>query len=134
MNKGLEKLNELKQSCETHMGTMVYTLQEDKFETIEKELKEKEELREAYDSLVRAFTSLSKDDEKAKKLLSLEIEKNRALATIVQIFDIRVEKNKLGQCFVSSTNNLFAVSQETHDLLKRCCYERSRKKRIDESE
>ena len=42
MNKGLEALKELKQSCKTHMGTMVYILQEDKFEIIEKELKDKE--------------------------------------------------------------------------------------------
>ena len=39
MSKGLEALEELKESCKTHMGTMVYILQEDKFETIEEELK-----------------------------------------------------------------------------------------------
>lgn len=42
------------------------------FSTIEKELKEKEELEKAFDSL-------SKENEKAMKELSKEIEKNRAL-------------------------------------------------------
>lgn len=42
---------------------------------IEQELKRLEELE-------KAFAALSKDDEKAKKLLSLEIEKNRALEII----------------------------------------------------
>ena len=42
MSKGLKMLKELKEACETHMGRMVYILQEDKFETIEKELKDKE--------------------------------------------------------------------------------------------
>lgn len=44
-------------------------------DTIEKELKRLEELE-------KAFVALSKDDEKAKKLLSKEIEKNRALEII----------------------------------------------------
>ena len=47
------------------MGRMVYILQEDKFEAIEK-----------------AFDSLSKDHEKAMKELSKEIEKNRVLEII----------------------------------------------------
>ena len=42
MTEGLKRLKELKEACEIHMGRMVYILQEDKFETIEKELKEKE--------------------------------------------------------------------------------------------
>lgn len=45
MSKGLEALEELKESCKTHMGTMVYILQEDKFETIEEELKEYQEIK-----------------------------------------------------------------------------------------
>lgn len=40
MSKGLKMLKELKEACETHMGRMVYILQEDKFETIEKELRD----------------------------------------------------------------------------------------------
>ena len=35
-----------------------------------------------HEELKKAFVSLSKDDEKAKKLLSLEIEKNRAFEII----------------------------------------------------
>ena len=65
----LEVLKELKEACATHMGRMVYILQEDKFEAIEK-----------------AFDSLSKDHEKAMKELSKEIEKNRALNEICALY------------------------------------------------
>ena len=106
MNKGLEALERNKYEIENA----------DDFLLIKKELKGKEELEKAFDTL-------SKDHEKAMKELSLEIEKNRALSTIVQIFDVKVGKNKLGQCFVSSTSDIFAISQETYDLLKSCCYD-----------
>lgn len=39
------------------------------------------------EKLEKAFKALSKDDEKAKKLLSLEIEKNRALNEILTLHD-----------------------------------------------
>ena len=42
----------------------------------------------------KAFNALSKDDEKAKKLLSLEIEKNRKLQIIEEKFDIEVFEMK----------------------------------------
>ena len=38
--KGSDALKELKEACATHMGRMVYILQEDKFDIIEKELKD----------------------------------------------------------------------------------------------
>ena len=38
----LAALKDLKEACATHMGRMVYILQEDKFEAIEKELKDNE--------------------------------------------------------------------------------------------
>lgn len=40
--------------------------------------------------LEKAFIALSKEDEKTKKLLSLEIEKNRKLQIIEEKFDIEV--------------------------------------------
>lgn len=40
MTEGLKRLKELKEACATHMGRMVYILQEDKFEAIEKELRD----------------------------------------------------------------------------------------------
>lgn len=46
------------------------------------------------EKLEKAFDTLSKDDEKAKKLLSLEIEKNRKLQIIEEKFDIEVFKTK----------------------------------------
>ena len=46
------------------------------------------------DKLEKAFDTLSKDDEKAKKLLSLEIEKNRKLQIIEEKFDIEVFETK----------------------------------------
>ena len=56
-------------------------------EKIEKDLDRLEELEKAFDTL-------SKDDEKAKKLLSLEIEKNRKLQIIEEKFDIEVFETK----------------------------------------
>ena len=50
------------------------------------------------EELEKAFDTLSKDDEKAKKLLSLEIEKNRKLQIIKEKFDIEVfEMKGLGE-------------------------------------
>ena len=46
------------------------------------------------EKLEKAFNALSKDDEKAKKLLSLEIEKNRKLQIIEEKFDIEVFEMK----------------------------------------
>lgn len=46
------------------------------------------------EKLEKAFDTLSKDDEKAKKLLSVEIEKNRKLQIIEEKFDIEVFETK----------------------------------------
>lgn len=70
MSKGLEALKDLREH--------VYATNEpvfNRYDIIEQDLKRLEELE-------KAFVSLSKDDEKAKKLLSLEIEKNRAFEII----------------------------------------------------
>ena len=57
------------------------------YETIKQDLDRLEKLEKAFDTL-------SKDDEKAKKLLSLEIEKNRKLQIIEEKFDIEVFEMK----------------------------------------
>lgn len=89
MNKGLIALGKI-------TGTQNLTMYEQNecLETIEEELKRLDELDNgAYVSIhinrynelcdkEDAFDALSKDDEKAKKLLSKEIEKNRAFETI----------------------------------------------------
>lgn len=79
MSKGLEALAKIKKH-DIHKTLINKKFVMDKeweenYQIIEKELKRLEELE-------KAFKALSKDDEKAKKLLSLEIEKNRALEII----------------------------------------------------
>lgn len=73
MSKGLEALKVLVMSSTTIFNTKEQI--DESVKIIEKELKRLEELEKAFDSL-------AKDDEKAKKLLSLEIEKNRALEIV----------------------------------------------------
>ena len=74
----------------------------------EKELKRLEELE-------KAFKALSKDDEKAKKELSKEIEN---IKIIKETLNLKVYKNKLGQCFLEGTNILIPIEQDKYDLLK----------------
>lgn len=83
---------------------------------IEKELKRLEELEKAFDSL-------SKDDEKAKKLLSKEIEKNRAFEIIKEkqvnvsallALDFLEQYN--GYCLM--VGGCKYLKQEEYDLLK----------------
>ena len=42
----------------------------------------------------------------------------KAIEIIKDICKLKVYKNKLGQCFLEGINILFAISQETYDLLK----------------
>ena len=42
----------------------------------------------------------------------------KALEIIKDICKLKVYKNKLGQCFLEGINILFAIPQETYDLLK----------------
>jgi len=72
MIKCLEEIKRLKCGLDIASKERIYLC-----ECIEKELKGKEELEKAFDTL-------SKEDEKAKKLLSKEIEKNRAFEIIKQ--------------------------------------------------
>lgn len=90
------------------MGRMVYILQEDKFEAIEK-----------------AFDSLSKDHEKAMKELSKEIEKNRALEFIKELFDfdfaLRFPNNQPMLMIINKKTKEYwelPISKEKQDLLK----------------
>lgn len=85
MVKGLEALERFKQP---HM--MCDLDWNNRITTIEKDLKRLEELE-------KAFVALSKDDEKAKKLLSLEIEKNEVLQIIYDVPSIIEQLFKLGQ-------------------------------------
>ena len=48
-----EQLKELKQSCENHMGTIVYALQEDRFNLIEQALDEGEKTKEVLDIIIK---------------------------------------------------------------------------------
>ena len=90
MSKGLEALERIgKRKYKTTAAnitgfeTVSISVKQDNrkdYNIIEKELKRLEELEKAFDSL-------SKEDEKAKKLLSLEIEKNRALNEILALYD-----------------------------------------------
>lgn len=41
-----------------------------------------------------------------------------ALEIIKDFCNLKVYKNKLGQCFIEGTNILFAISKEKYDLLK----------------
>lgn len=85
---------------------------------IEKALKEKEELKKAFDSL-------SKEEEKVMKLLSKEIEKNRALVIIKELFEfdfaLRFPNN---QPMLMITNKYggsyfeIPISKDKYDLLK----------------
>ena len=127
MDKGLEALDTLLEDiCFTknvvHKHPSLYELKENaNYKIIEKSFKELEELK-------KAFVSLSKEDEKTKKLLSLEIEKNRALEIIKEK---RVDTLLLFRCF--ELDNLYGyshfetynqelytqnITQEQYDLLK----------------
>lgn len=76
MSKGLEALKGIKILVnKTKLTVIDCALLGKRYDIIEKELKRLEELE-------KAFVALSKDDEKAKKLLSKEIEKNRVLEII----------------------------------------------------
>ena len=80
MTKELEALKRYIESS-SYPGVNVYV--DDYLDVIEKGLKRLEKLE-------KAFNRLSKEDEKAKKLLSLEIAKNRKLQIIEEKFDIEV--------------------------------------------
>ena len=82
MSKGLEALELLTDSvyyalieCKDNISTESKQKYLNAYNIVEEELKRLEELEKAFDTL-------SKDDEKAKKLLSKEIEKNRVLEII----------------------------------------------------
>lgn len=85
MVKGLEALGKI-------TGTQNLTMYEQNecLKIIEEELTRLEELE-------KAFVALSKEDEKTKKLLSLEIEKNRVLEIIFEAPSIIEQLFKLGQ-------------------------------------
>ena len=78
MSKELEALEELKDTCKTWLRPVIYTLQEDRFELIEKALKVYEELKELYDYALESNRALDKKViELAKKAKALEIIKEK---------------------------------------------------------
>ena len=80
MTKELEALEHYREAS-SYPGVNVYA--DDYLDVIEKGLKRLEKLE-------KAFNRLSKENEKTKKLLSLEIEKNRKLQIIEETFDVDV--------------------------------------------
>ena len=84
-------------------------------ETIETELKRLEELEKAFDALL-------KDDEKTKKLLSKEIEKNRAFEIIKEKGNfISLEYDEYNDKYYIYDNELYMhneITKEEFDLLK----------------
>jgi len=130
VNEGLIALKELKEACETHMGRMVYILQEDKFELIEKELRDRQEIKEIakyykWDDITGEIFNVE-TDKKYRDLFDSAIiniqedyRKARTFDIIKNLCNLKVYKNKLGQCFLEGTNILFPISQETYDLFKK---------------
>ena len=92
MVKGLEALKALERMTSDHSVYDDYT--SEKFEADYKLVKS---ALKRLDELEKAFDSLSKDDEKAKRLLSLEIEKNEVLEIIYDAPSIIEQLFKLGQ-------------------------------------
>ena len=64
-----------------------------------------------YRQFCDSTTYIMKDKETIEKEL-------KALEIIKDICELKVYKNKLGQCFLEGTNILFPISQETYDSLK----------------
>ena len=105
MSKGLEELKELKQSCETHMGRLVYILQEDRFETLEKELKEYQEIREIakrynWDDITSEIFNVE-TDKKYHDLFNSAIVNIQEDYRKARAFDI-INNNHLIEGFISS--------------------------------
>ena len=111
MSKGLEKLKTIRHIHDMECGEDE-SINKD-FDVIEEELKRLEELEKAFDAL-------SKDDEKAKKLLSKEIEKNRALEIIkktLPAFVYAITNSKDYQDYSSHYISPI-ITQEEYDILK----------------
>ena len=106
MIKGLEALQEMRK----YGAVMIPNC-----EIIEKELKRLEELE-------KAFVALSKDDEKAKKLLSKEIEKNRAFEIIknrlIDVHDLLVYDTYSSFNQRRTLKGLTPIPKEEYDILK----------------
>ena len=105
MNKGLEALKELKEACETHMGRMIYILQEDKFELIENELKRLEKLDEEK-------TSFDRQLEKELKAFEIIKEKPQATLWLTQYCDKETEYDDMISIFKED------ITKEQFNLLK----------------
>ena len=87
-----------------------------------------EALKEIIEVDEAQLTSLSKDKSKKRDVMlhrhwlrdkaNIVETELKALEIIKELFEIKISKNKFGQCFVSGKDGLFAISQEKYDLLK----------------
>jgi len=127
MNKELEALEKINHTIclNVNKGTLVFNL--DKYDNCD--CKDIKEFSKCYNAVETAL----KDQQKTIKVLSAEktiLSNNynelkdrhrkqlKALEIIKKLFEIKISKNKLGQCFVSGKDGLFAISQEEYELLK----------------
>lgn len=132
MSKGLDALKELKETCETHMGRMVYILQEDRFEILEKALKEYELLKEHankyeannLDEMMRLIHNgwvYERKENKKERALEILRTKRVQLDTLFSILNCHKEKENSVQ--LSLYNSCVGLSerkltQEEYDFLK----------------
>ena len=110
MSKGLEALKELKETCETHMGRMVYILQEDRFEIIEKELEERDKFELKYAKTHVALCKSREENSKEKRALKI-IKKNN-----VDIFALKISVSL--EQYNCKEDGRCPLTQEEYNLLK----------------
>ena len=101
MSKGLEALERIKNAL-FNRNEETQIIKDIDFVIIEKELK-------GYERMLKVFG--------LKELANTE-RKLKALVILKDILQLKVYKNKLGQCFLEGTNVLIAIDHETYDLLK----------------
>lgn len=106
MSKGLEAFERISNHIEVSFD---YSSDED-LSIIEKELKRLEDLEYAFSSLVKAFNSLSKDNEKELKALEIIREKR------VQVGDLLYSPDL--ESYNKERYRLYQLTQEEYDLLK----------------
>lgn len=118
MTKSLEALEKIKQAeyfVDFEQDAKIKDDYKTELAIIEKELKRLEELE-------KAFVVLSKDDEKAKKLLSKEIEKNRAFEIIknriIDMHDFLIYDTYSSFNQIRTLRGLTPISKEEYKLLK----------------
>ena len=130
MSKGLEALKDFK---EEYCANCIGICKECELKIIEQELKEGEKDHKLKVDICEFFglDNLFPYDDNEKILKELEeiqghyydiqfkkSKKEKALKHIKETLNLKVYKNKSGQCFLEGTNILIAINQEKYDLLK----------------